>query len=105
MRKRRSYNLTQLKRELHQRAIKEKDEERRRDYWRLYYKANHAEHEVREMVMDAEMRRLLEFVFPDGIPDNFYDEDDTPHKPESPSPDDDSIDDEDIPPRQKGLWE
>jgi len=105
MKKRKSYHLTQLQHELRKRAIKEKNEEKRSDYWRLYYKANHAEHEVRELIMDAEMRRLLEFVFPDGIPDSFHDEDDTPQKPKPQIPDDEGIDDEDIPPRQKGLWE
>jgi len=105
MKKRESYHLARLKAELRKRALREDDEEKRSDYWRLYYKANHAEHEVREMVMDAEMRRLLEFVFPDGIPDTFHDEADTPQKSESQSPGDDPIDDEDIPPRQKGLWE
>src|SRR5262245_38171564 len=57
MNKRISYHLTELKNELRKRAMKEKDEEKRTDYWRLYYKVLHAEHEVREMVMDAEIRR------------------------------------------------
>jgi hypothetical protein len=104
MRKRKSYHLTQLQNQLRKRPLTEQDDETRRTYWRLYYKAQNAEHEVREMVMDAEMRRLLEFILPDGTPDNFFEDDDTgsKSKPEIP---DDSIDDEDIPPRQKGLWE
>jgi hypothetical protein len=102
MRKRKSYHLTQLQNQLRKRALHEKDEETRRTYWRLYYKAQSAEHEVREMVMDAEMRRLLEFILPDGTPDNFFEDEDTAKKSQPP---DDSVDDEDIPPRQKGLWE
>jgi hypothetical protein len=102
MQKRKSYHLTQLRNQLSKRALNEKDEETRRTYWRLYYKAQNAEHEVREMVMDAEMRRLLEFILPDGTPDNYYEDEDIAKK--SPPPDD-PIDDEDIPPRQKGLWE
>jgi hypothetical protein len=102
MRKRKSYHLTQLQNQLRKRALHEKDEDTRRTYWRLYYKAQSAEHEVREMVMDAEMRRLLEFILPDGTHDNFFEDEDTAKKSQPP---DDSVDDEDIPPRQKGLWE
>jgi hypothetical protein len=104
MRKRRSHHLSRLKDELRKRALIEDDEDKRRDYWRLYYKANHAEHEVREMVMDAEMRRLLEFAFPEGIPGDIADDPDAQQKPKSQASDD-SSDDENIPPRQKGLWE
>ncbi|MDQ7025901.1 MAG: hypothetical protein Q9P01_11085 [Anaerolineae bacterium] len=104
MRKRRSYHLSRLKSELRKRALAEEEEDKRRDTWRLFFKAQHAEHEVREMVMDAEMRRLLEFAFPNGLPDAFRDDADERKKPKSPKPDD-AIDDEDIPPRQKGLWD
>ena len=99
MRKRRSHNLAQLKRELHQRAIKEQDEEKRREYWRLYFKAQHAESEVREMVMDAEIRRLIEFLRADGQPDDALDDPNESQSQDTP------IDDDDIPPRQKGLWD
>jgi len=105
MKKRKSYHLTQLQNELRKRAIKEKNEEKRSDYWRLFFKAQHAEHEVRELVMDAEMRRLLEFIRMADFPEGFEDDIDVPQKPKPPSPDDDDIDDADIPPRQKGLWE
>jgi hypothetical protein len=108
MNKRKSYYLTQLLQELRKRASKEKDEDKRRDYWRLYYKALHAENEVREMVMDAEIRRLLEIVLAYGmLPDTWKDEidklDDNANESKPPPVDD--IDDNDIPPRQKGFWE
>ena len=109
MNKRTSYHLTELKNELRKRALKEKDEEKRTDYWRLYYKTLHAEHEVREMVMDAEIRRLLDFALAYGhLPDNWKDEitkfKEDADKDKQP-PVDDSIDDDDIPPRQMGLWD
>ena len=105
MKRRKSYHLTQLQNELRKRAIKEKNEEKRRDYWRMFFKAKHAEHEVRELVMDAEMRRLLDFMRMADFPDGFDDDIDIPQQPRSQAPDDDDIDDEDIPPRQKGLWD
>jgi hypothetical protein len=109
MKKRKSYHLTQLQQELRKRATKEEDEDKRRDYWRLYYKSLHAENEVREMVMDAEIMRLLDFALAYGrLPDDYKDETDKPDvktDEDSKPPVDDSIDDDDIPPRQKGLWE
>ncbi|MDQ7023929.1 MAG: hypothetical protein Q9P01_07210 [Anaerolineae bacterium] len=109
MKKRTSYQLTQLQRELHKRAVKEEDEDKRRDYWRLYFKAQHAQHEVRALVMDAEIRRLLDFALAYGqLPDHLADESEpSDNKPDSdkPPPVDDSMDEDDIPPRQKGLWE
>jgi hypothetical protein len=47
---------------------------------------------------------LLEFIRADGLPDDLWDASDKPTKPKSQTPDD-TIDDEDIPPRQTGLWE
>lgn len=46
MNKRINYHLNELKNELRKRALKEKEEKKRRDYWRLYYKAVDAVHEV-----------------------------------------------------------
>jgi hypothetical protein len=99
MRKRRSSLLANLKRELHQRAIKEKDEKRRKDYWRMYFQAKNAEGEIREMVLEVEVSRLKEFLRADGYDDELLDE------PDAPQPPDHSIDEDAIPPRQKGLWE
>jgi hypothetical protein len=75
MKNRKSYHLNDLIGDLRKRAIKEKDEELRTDYWRLYYKALHAESEVNAMVMDAEIRSLLEPALAYGmLPDNWKEE-------------------------------
>ena len=42
-RKRTSYQLLRLKDELRKRALAEENEEKRQDYWRLYFKAQNAE--------------------------------------------------------------
>jgi hypothetical protein len=108
MNKRKSYHLTQLLEELRKRAIKEEDEDKRRDYWRLFFKAQRVESEGREMVMDAEIRRLLDFALAYGrLPDDWKDDMDKPDEDadENNQHSDDDIDDDDIPPRQKGLWE
>ena len=113
MNKRTSYHLTELKNELRKRALKEKDEEKRTDYWRLYYKALHAEYEVNGLVADAEVRTLLDYALQYGrLPGdwkNLKDEitkfkEDT-NKDKQPPLVDDNIDDDDIPPRQLGLWD
>jgi uncharacterized protein YpuA (DUF1002 family) len=113
MNKRISYHLTELKNELRKRAIKEQDEEKRTDYWRLYYKALHAEYEVNGMVADAEVRTLLDYALQYGrLPGDWknlkdeitkFKEDADKDKPQPPV--DDNIDDDDIPPRQLGLWD
>ena len=115
MNKRISYHLTELKNELRKRAMKEKDEEKRTDYWRLYYKALHAEYEVNGLVADAEVRTLLDYALQYGrLPGSWKnlkdeinksrdDADDNQDKPQPPV--DDNIDDDDIPPRQLGLWD
>jgi hypothetical protein len=109
MNKRVSHFLTELKNELRKRALKEKNEEKRRDYWRLYYKAVDAAHEVDSMVADAEIRTLVEYLLRYGrLPDDWKEqvaklqEDKTEEKKQPPV--DDSMDDDDIPPRQLGLW-
>jgi hypothetical protein len=112
MNKRISYHLTELKNELRKRALKEKDEKKRRDYWRLYYKAVDAAHEVDSMVADAEIRTLVEYLLRYGrLPDDWKeqvaklqeDKANAEEEKEQP-PVEDSLDDDDIPPRQLGLW-
>jgi hypothetical protein len=107
-----SYYLTELKKELRNRAMKEKNEEKRRDYWRLYYKAVDAENEVNDMVRVAELRRALELMIAYGmLPDNWreelakLEEDKADADKKKQPPVDNSIDDDDIPPRQLGLWD
>jgi hypothetical protein len=107
-----SYHLAQLRRELHKRALKEKDEEKRRDYWRLYYKARDAEAEVNGLVADSEILTLLDYALRYGrLPENWREEiakhleDKADAEEKKQPPVDDSIDDDDIPPRQLGLWD
>jgi hypothetical protein len=111
MNKRISYHLTELKNELRKRALKEKNEDKRRDYWRLYYKAVDAAHEVDSMVADAEIRTLVEYLLRYGrLPDNWKEEiakfieDKADAEEKKQPPVDDSMDDDDIPPRQLGFW-
>jgi hypothetical protein len=96
---RKSRIVSQLQMGLRALALREEDEEKRRRLWRLYYMACNAEHEIRSIVMDAEMRRLLDFVFPDGLPAIF--EDEKPKKFDSQPPEDD----DNQHPKQKGLWD
>lgn len=105
MKRRTSNFLSCLKSELRRHAIKAKDEETANDYWRMYYKAVNAEQEI---VLEAEVRRLLEFIVREGIADGLVDEmqqsDDTADKPQKPQTDT-TLTDDDIPPRQKGFWD
>ena len=109
MNKRISYHLNELKNELRKRALKEKNEEKRRDYWRLYYKAVDAAHEVDSMVADAEIRTLIEYLLRYGrLPDDWKEQiaklkEEEANEKKNP-PVDDDIDDDDIPPRKLGLW-
>ena len=110
MNKRVSYYLTELKNELRKRALKEKNEEKRRDYWRLYYKAVDAAHEVDSMVADAEIRTLVEYLLRYGrLPDDWREQvakllEDKAEE-QKPPPVENEIDDENIPPRQLGFWD
>jgi hypothetical protein len=100
--KRSSVHLSRVLIEIKRAALQTEDEAVRQKLWRWYYRLLHAQDEVRAMVMDAEMRRLLDFVFPDGLPAPFQDD----NKPHSAKKDAiDSLADDDIPPRQKGLWD
>ena len=109
MKNRISRQLAHLKEELRKRALKEENEELRSDYWRLYYAARDAEHEVRQLVSDAETRNVLEIVANHGLLEILLEEqgdnpppaDDTP-KPNYSTP----INyDNEIPPRQLRLWD
>jgi hypothetical protein len=105
--------------ELRKRAVKEKDNEKRRDYWWLYHDAKTIEPEIREMILKAENRHLIEMIDYYGLKDILLgDQKDIPLPPEddtkpddeaTPAADESSDDDDDheddIPPRQLGLWE
>ena len=98
---RKSYHLSRLQSELKQHALRTEDEELRAKLWRYYFKAERAENEIYKMVTDAEMRRLLDFIFPNGIPSDMFE--DTHRK--APTDDDDDMSPPDDLPKQRGLWD
>jgi hypothetical protein len=120
MKNRISQRLINHLNELRKRAVKEKDEEKRRDYWWLYHDAKKIEPEIREMILQAENRHLIEMIDHYGLKDILLgdEKDNPPPAPEdepksddesTPATDESSDDDDDheddIPPRQMGLWE
>ena len=94
MKNRISQRLIHHQNELRKRALKEKDEKLRKDYWWLYYNAKDIEPEIREMVLKAENRSMLERIIESGLIHILLEE-----EKDNPSPE------EDIPPRQMGLWD
>jgi hypothetical protein len=113
MKNRISQRLIKHLKELRKRALKEKDEDKRRDYWWLYHDAKTIEPEIREMILKSENQTLLEMMSNYGLtPIILGDQKDNPppdkeeadDEPQPPDKDDDDHDD-DIPPRQMGLWE
>ena len=111
MKNRISKRLEKHKEELRKRAVKEQNEEKRRDYWWLYFDAKDIEPEIREMILKAEKHTLLEMIVETGLVHILLDDeksnppppaDDEPKPSDSDEPPDH---DDDIPPRQKGLWE
>ena len=99
---------------LRKRALKEQNEEKRVDYWRLYFDAKDIEPEIREMILKAEKRNLLEMIVETGLVHILLDDENSnplPPEDDEPKPsdaaDDEPPDDheDDIPPRQKGLWD
>jgi hypothetical protein len=112
---RKSVSLRWLKNQLRAEALKETDEERKKKLWRWYYQAEDAEYEVDILVLQAEVRRLLELAVEYGILDkevlklNIDDDEEEdeapPPKPKKrkskkkPPPEDENL------PKQKTLWE
>src|SRR5215207_2717671 len=111
MKNRISQRLIKHLNELRKRALKEKDEEKRRDYWWLYHDAKTIEPEIREMMLKTENQSLLEMMTDYGLTNIILgDQQDNPPPPEDDKddekpPDDDDDHDDDIPPRQMGLWD
>ena len=113
MKNRISQRLIKHLNELRKRALKEKDEEKRRDYWWLYHDAKTIEPEIREMILKSENQTLLEMMSNYGLtPIILGDQKDNPppldkedDDDESQSSDDDDDHEDDIPPRQLGLRE
>ena len=62
MKNRISLRLIKHLNELRKRALKEKDEDKRRDYWWLYHDAKTIEPEIREMILKSENQTLLEMM-------------------------------------------
>src|SRR5262245_41919795 len=62
MKNRISKRLLNHQNELRKRALKEKDEKLRKDYWWLYHDAKDIEPEIREMILQAENRQLIEMM-------------------------------------------
>jgi hypothetical protein len=110
--KRKSEYVAQVMREIRQAALKEKNDETRSKLWRWYYRLLHGEDETALIVKDAEMRCLLEIFLSYGmLPDNLEEEIAkleaklrAEMQQQAPPPVAD-IDDDDIPPRQMGLWD
>jgi hypothetical protein len=116
MKNRISQRLIKHLNELRKRALKEKDEEKRRDYWWLYHDARTIEPEIREMILKSENRTLIEMIEYYGLTNIILgDQQDIPPPPppspeeddkdEPESADDEATDEDDIPPRQLGLWD
>ena len=111
MKHRISLRLIKHLNELRKRALKEKNEEKRRDYWWLYHDAKTIEPEIREMMLKTENQSLLEMMTDYGLTNIILgDQQDNPPPPEDDKddekpPDDDDDHDDDIPPRQMGLWD
>jgi hypothetical protein len=110
--KRKSEYVAQVMREIRQAALKEKNDETRSKLWRWYYRLLHGEDETALIVKDAEMRCLLEIFLSYGmLPANLEEEIAkleaklrAEMEQQAPPPVAD-IDDDDIPPRQMGLWD
>jgi hypothetical protein len=93
---------------LRQRALKEREEGKRKDYWSLYYDAKDIEHEFREKQMLGDIERMVEVITVLGVTDILLEEakdnpppEDKPQQSDSEPPDHDDK----IPPRQMGLWD
>src|SRR5688572_16634414 len=112
MKKRKSQTLAWLKAEIRAEALKLPEGEERDRLWRWYYRAQTAEFEVNALVMEAEIRTLLQyaveygFIKQDAV-NRLFDDDEQTQVPKpkkarrkkSTSEDDNNL------PKQKGLWD
>ena len=121
---RRSMSLRWLKNDIYNEAIKEKDEKLEKKLWRWYYRAKDAEYEVDILVLGSDVRDMLK----DAVARGLFDEElvnlilelirkkaaeaaETPPPPKEKKrksrkkpPPEDALED-DIAPRQLGLWD
>jgi hypothetical protein len=109
--KRNSIQMAQVMGEIKQAAIKEDDDEWRSKLWRWYYKLLHGETEIQLIVKEREMLCLLEIGLAYGmLPENWKNEiakliANMEAGEDKQPPVVVDIDDDDIPPRQLGLWD
>jgi hypothetical protein len=78
--KRKSSNLSRLKRALWHRSQDDNDPERRKDYRHLHKTASEAEEEIEDMIRDAEMQGIRNPAFPDDLVGWLDDDFDPPDK-------------------------
>jgi hypothetical protein len=102
-----SKRMEQHQNKLRNRALKEKDDEKRKDYWSLYFDAKAIEAEHDSQLKESHVCRLLDIMTVYGAKDMILeDERENPPEEKPPKPDDEPPDHNDnIPPRQMGLWE
>ena len=106
---RKSKRLEQHQNKLRTRALKERNEEKRKDYWGLFFDAKDIEHELDGMMLKAEKHSLLDMIVESGLvhvlledeKNNLPPEEDKPSLSDEEPPDHE----DDIPPRQKGFWD
>ena len=102
-----SKRMEQHQNKLRNRALKESDEEKRKDYWSLFFDAKAIEYEHDSQMKEAHVCRLLDIMTVYGAKDMIV-EDERENPPEDKL---DKTDDEppdhtdDIPPRQKVFWD
>src|SRR5688500_6272873 len=102
-----SKRLEQHQNKLRQRALKERLEDKRKDYWNLYFDAKDIEHEFREKQMTDDLQRVLELITVLGVTDILLEEakDNPPEDKPKASDSEPPNHDDDIPPRQQGFWD
>ena len=108
---RKSQTLAWLKAEIREQALKLPEGEERDRLWRWYYRAQTAEFEVNALVMEAEIRTLLQYAVEYGLikqdaVNRLFDDDESPPAPKpKKSRRKKSSDDDDNLPKQKGFWD
>ena len=110
--KRKSQTLAWLKAEIRAEALNLPEGEERDRLWRWYYRAQTAEAEVNALVLEAEIRTLLQYaveyglIKPDAVNNLFNDDEDEPPQPPKPkkSRNKKAAADNNLP-KQKKLWD
>jgi hypothetical protein len=110
--KRKSQTLAWLKAELRAEALKLPEGEERDRLWRWYYRAQTAEFEVNALVLEAEIRTLLQYAVEYGLikadaVNNLFADDEPPQtpKPKKSRRKKSAANVDDNLPKQKKLWD